>query len=129
MASILVVDDERDVVTLITFLLSKDGHSVSAAYNGAEVLAHCGVQPKKEDAALPDLIILDVMMPVMDGSTACAKLLEGEKTRSIPVIILSAKGQMQEAFKSLPNVVSLVPKPFDPQTLRDEVSRILEKAG
>ena len=122
MASILVVDDERDVVTLIKFLLEKDGHTVSAAYNGAEALELLGAADPK-----PDLVILDVMMPQVDGYTASRKLADNPATRPVPIIILTAKGQMKDLFDSSPNVASYVEKPFDPKTLRETVKTILAK--
>ncbi|MBI4347766.1 MAG: response regulator [Elusimicrobia bacterium] len=75
---IMVVDGEWDAVTLIRFLLEKDGHQVLEEHNGVDALAELGVEPKKEGAALPDLIILDVMMPLMDGYATA--------TRPIPVV-------------------------------------------
>ena len=141
MASILVVDDERDVVTLIKFLLEKDGHSVLTAYNGAEALELLfaaaapkptepigeEVQPPKAVGALPDLVILDVMMPQVDGYTASRKLADNPATRPVPIIILTAKGQMKDLFDSSPNVASYVEKPFDPKTLREMVKTVLAK--
>src|ERR1035441_1235230 len=97
MARVLVVDDERDVVELVKFLLERDGHQVIEAFNGREAL-------EKAYAELPDLIILDIMMPEMDGYTVNARLTETESTRRIPVIILTAKGQMRDVFEMASNV-------------------------
>ncbi len=121
----MVVDDERDVVTLIKFLLERDGHQVSEAYNGAEALEKLGVQPEDKTAEIPDLMILDVMMPVMDGYTLSAKLGENPRTRAIPLLVLTAKGEMRDLFELAPNVSSYIEKPFDPKTLRDLVSGML----
>ncbi|MEK7744246.1 MAG: response regulator [Elusimicrobiota bacterium] len=122
MASILVVDDERDVVTLIKFLLEKDGHTVSTAYNGAEALEILFAAAPK-----PDLVILDVMMPQVDGYTASRRLADNPATRPVPILILTAKGQMKDLFDSSPNVASYVEKPFDPKTLREMVKTVLAK--
>jgi CheY-like chemotaxis protein len=103
MARIMVVDDERDVVTLIKFLLEKDGHQITEAYNGADGLAKLGVEPKAEGVTLPELIIMDV----------------------IPLIILTAKGQMRELFEMAPNVAAYLEKPFDPKNLRELVTGML----
>ncbi|MBI4347968.1 MAG: response regulator [Elusimicrobia bacterium] len=121
----MVVDDERDVVTLIRFLLEKDGHEVLEAYNGVDALAKLGVEPKKEGAPLPDLIILDVMMPLMDGYATATRLREDPTTRPIPVVVLTAKGQMRELFEMAPNVAAYIEKPFDPKNLRDLVAGML----
>ncbi len=129
MANIMVVEDEKDVVTLLKFLLEKDGHKVTEAYNGLEALGKMGVDLNKKTEALqfiPDLILLDVMMPVMDGYSVCTKLQEMESTRSIPVIVLTAKGEMRELFDRA-NVAAYVNKPFDIQKLRQVIAQILER--
>lgn len=118
MARILLVDDERDVVTLIKFMLEKDGHLVLCAYDGAEALAKAGVEPRDETAVVPDLVILDVMMPVMDGETVRERLAEDARTASVPVITLTAKGAPQAA----PGRGAYLEKPFDPRELRDLVA-------
>lgn len=124
MARILIVDDERDVVTLVQFLLEKDGHKVSTAYNGQEALAVMGVEPKAE-VELPDLVVLDVMMPVMDGYTVSARLADDPKARLVPVIVLTAKGEMRDLFQLAPNVAAYIEKPFDPKKLRELISGML----
>ncbi len=127
MARILLVDDERDVVTLIKFMLEKDGHMVIAAYDGAEALAKAGVEPRDETAVIPDLVILDVMMPVMDGFVVCARLREDERTKAVPVLVLTAKGGSEGRLDGGCNVTSYLEKPFDPKDLRELVSSLLEK--
>jgi CheY-like chemotaxis protein len=67
MAAIMVVDDEPEIVTLLRFVLEADGHAVGSAVHGADALDKLGVEPARADASLPDLIVLDIMMPVMDG--------------------------------------------------------------
>lgn len=116
MARILLVDDERDVVTLIKFMLEKDGHLVLCAYDGAEALAKAGVEPRDETAVVPDLVILDVMMPVMDGETVRARLAEDARTAAVPVITLTAKGAPADGRGVY------LEKPFDPRELRDLVA-------
>lgn len=127
MARILLVDDERDVVTLIKFMLEKDGHMVVPAYDGGEALAKIGVEPRDETAVAPDLVILDVMMPVLDGYAVCSRLYENPRTRAVPVIVLTAKGQTKDLFHSTPNVAAHIDKPFDPKALRELVSGMLAK--
>jgi DNA-binding response OmpR family regulator len=127
MARILLVDDERDVVTLIKFMLEKDGHMVIPAYDGAEALAKAGVEPRDETAVIPDLVILDVMMPVMDGFAVCARLQEDERTKTVPVLVLTAKGGAEGRLDGGCNVTSYLEKPFDPKDLRELVSSLLEK--
>lgn len=114
----MVVDDENDVVELIKFMLEKDGHEVVTASNGQEAL-------DKVEVARPELIILDIMMPEMDGYTVNTRLQEKEDTKTIPVIILTAKGQMKDLFELGTNVVCFMEKPFDPRGLRDKIREIL----
>ena len=66
-------------------------------------------------------------MPQVDGYTASRKLADNPATRPVPIIILTAKGQMQDLFDSSPNVASYVEKPFDPKMLRETVKTILAK--
>ncbi|OGS05018.1 MAG: hypothetical protein A3G41_01055 [Elusimicrobia bacterium RIFCSPLOWO2_12_FULL_59_9] len=120
MAKILIVDDERDVVALIRFLLEKDTHQVIESYNGSDALEALKGMPEK-----PDLIILDIMMPVMDGYTVNTKLQDDRTTASIPVMVLTAKGQMKDLFQHAPNVAAYMEKPFDPKVLREKVRAIL----
>ncbi|MBI4052372.1 MAG: response regulator [Elusimicrobia bacterium] len=117
---ILVVDDEKDVVTLVKFLLEKDGHIVLEASNGEEAL-------KVATSYSPDLIILDIMMPVMDGYTLNSKLQENPSLSSIPVIVLTARGQMKDLFLIAPNVTAFIEKPFDPKQLRDLIQTTLNR--
>lgn len=128
MARILLVDDERDVVTLIKFMLEKDGHTVISAFDGAEALAKAGIEPRDETAVIPDLVILDVMMPVMDGYTVCARLQEDDRTKAVPVLVLTAKGAVKEDFKPDCRVTEHLEKPFDPKALRELVAGLLEKS-
>lgn len=124
MAAIMVVDDEPEIVTLLRFILEKDGYAVSDANNGQDALDKLGA------GGLPDLIILDIMMPVMDGYTLNMKLQANATTRSIPILVLTAKGQkMRDLFEMAPNVAAYVQKPFDPKMLRELIAGILKKAS
>ena len=127
MGRILLVDDERDVVTLIKFMLEKDGHMVVCAYDGAEALAKAGVEPRDETVVLPDLVIMDVLMPVMSGEAACARLREDARTKAVPILVLTAKGQADGQLDPACGKLSRLEKPFDPRTLRELVSSLLEK--
>ena len=118
MTKILVVDDEKDVVELLTFLLQKDGFNVVTASNGKEAL---DLVPKET----PDLILLDVMMPEMDGYTVQTQLMENPKTKEIPIIILTAKGQLKDVFAMSSNVKAYIEKPFDPKTLRAKIQEAI----
>lgn len=126
MSMILVVDDEPEIVTLLRFVLERDGHKILDASNGAVALERLGVDPPAQGAELPDLIILDIMMPVMDGYTLNSRLQKEGRTKAIPILVLTAKGQkMRDLFEMAPNVAAYVQKPFDPKMLRELISGIL----
>jgi CheY-like chemotaxis protein len=128
LGNILVVDDEPEIITLLRFMLEREGHAVSAATNGLAALEALGLEPLDPAVKLPDLMILDIMMPVMDGFTLNARLQDFPATRSLPVIVLTAKGQkMRDLFQSSPNVAAYVQKPFDPKMLRDLIAGILTR--
>ena len=127
MAAIMVVDDEPEIVTLLRFVLEADGHSVNSAIHGADALEKLGVEPVKADSSLPDLIVLDIMMPVMDGYQLNMRLQSEARTKDIPILVLTAKGQkMRDLFEMAPNVAAYVQKPFDPKMLRELISGILQ---
>lgn len=114
---ILVVDDEPNIRQLLEYNLKLDGHEVLLAGDGAEAL-------EKVVSDL-DLILLDVMMPIMDGLETCSKLKTNPKTKDIPVFMLTAKSQM----KDIEGAFSLgadgyLTKPFDPATLN---TRLIKK--
>jgi CheY-like chemotaxis protein len=126
MARILVVDDEPEIVTLLRFVLEADGHEVSSAAHGLDALEKLGVEPAKDELPLPDLIVLDIMMPVMDGYELNMRLQTEARTKDIPILVLTAKGQkMRDLFEMAPNVAAYVQKPFDPKMLRELISGIL----
>ena len=125
MARILVVDDERDVATMLKFMLEKDGHVVEAAHDGLQALAAMGVEPADAGKPLPDLVILDVMMPELDGYAVCARIFSEPRTKTVPVVMLTAKGGMRELHAVTPNVAAHVDKPFDPRALRELVAGML----
>lgn len=125
MARILIVEDEQAIVTLMTFILEKSGHEVQAAYNGLEALGLLGVEPKSPAAPLPDLIVLDVMMPVMDGHTMSLRLREDPRTAAIPLLVVTAKGDTRALFDEMPGVAAFFGKPFNPKDLREAVARAL----
>jgi len=124
--TILVVDDEPEIVTLLRFVLEKEGYAVNEASNGQVALEVLGMEPVKAETSLPDLLILDIMMPVMDGYALNMRLQAADRTRSIPILVLTAKGQkMRDLFEMAPNVAAYVQKPFDPKMLRELIAGIL----
>ncbi|MBI3566286.1 MAG: response regulator [Elusimicrobia bacterium] len=127
MARILVVDDEPDVAVMLKFMLEKDGHSVSTAGNGLQALEVLGVEPADASKAVPDLAILDMMMPGLDGYGVCVRMFEDPRTKAIPVIMLTGKDDMRELNHRAPNVAAHVSKPFDPRSLRELIAGMMGK--
>ena len=111
---------------LVKFILEKDGHRVTEAYNGVEAVAALGIEPPQPEKELPELVVLDVMMPIMDGHTVALKMRECARTAKVPVLILTAKGDMRDLFESMPNVAAFFSKPFTPPALRAAVGKALE---
>ncbi len=123
---ILVVDDERHIVRLVEVNLARAGYDVITAYDGVEALE----KVKQEN---PDMIVLDVMMPRMDGFEVLKHLQADPDTQDIPVIMLTAKAQDADIFRGWSSgVSSYLTKPFNPRELLTFVERIfqsLEEGG
>ncbi len=115
MAKVMVVDDEKDVVYLIKVLMEREHLEVIEAYNGLE--AYNMLTGPAAGKIIPDAIVLDIMMPEMDGYTFQSKLQEIEGLSKIPIIILTAKGQMKDLFELSSNIFAFVDKPFEPKNL------------
>ncbi len=115
MSKVMVVDDEKDVVYLIKVLMEREKFEVLEAYNGLE--AYNKLTEDGPNKVLPDVIILDIMMPEMDGYTFQSKLQELDGLRDIPIVILTAKGQMKDLFELSSNIFAFVEKPFEPKNL------------
>ena len=124
MAKVLVVDDEPAMVMLMRFVLEKSGHAVTEAHNGLEALGALGVRPENPAADLPDLILLDVMMPVMDGLAAAQAMSAHPRASKVPILVVTAKGDLRPLFEALPQVAGFFQKPFDPKQLREAVGRV-----
>ena len=119
---ILVVDDEPNILKVLTERLKLNDYEVICASDGLEAL-------EKAQNQSPDLIILDIMMPNMDGFEAGSKLKADDKTKSIPIIVLSAKGDKNTIVKTMGKVCAkdYIVKPFRPEILLEKVKEILEK--
>jgi len=117
---ILVVDDDRDLVDILTMVLTGKAYQVVRAYGPQEALAAV-------DREHPDLILLDVMMPVVNGFEVCSRLKADPATRDIPVIMLSAMGQGESIDRGMAaGAVDYIVKPFDPIQLSEIVARHLK---
>ena len=120
MAHILIVDDEDKIRTLIRKYAEFEGHQVSEASNGMEALT----LHKKESF---DLIIMDIMMPYLDGLSACREI---RKTDDIPIIMLSARGEEYDRISGFQlGVDDYVVKPFSPKELMLRIDAILKRVS
>jgi len=116
---IVLAEDEPQIARLIEFKLKKEGYQVTWKENGEEAL-------KAIKADKPDLILLDVMMPVMDGYQVLRRLKEDESLRNIPVIMLTARAQERDVVKGIDmGAEDYITKPCHPAELLARVKRIL----
>ena len=124
---ILVVDDEPPIVRLMEFILARQGHEMLIAVNGQEAL-------DKVRAHQPDLVLLDIMLPRIDGYEVARTLRADPATATLPIIMLSAKAQEEDIQKGIDvGVDEYITKPFSPEQLvgvvGDYLSRVPGKTG
>jgi two-component system alkaline phosphatase synthesis response regulator PhoP len=118
---ILVVDDEKDIVDLIRYNLAKEGYEVLTAANGEEAL--------KRAAGGPDIIILDLMMPVLDGFETCRRLKSDPRTSKIPIMFLTARSsEIDEVVGLELGADDYIQKPISPRKLVARVKTLLRRA-
>ena len=119
---VLLVDDSPDSLSFLTEALEESGYSVLIATSGASALSIV-------DRITPDLILLDAVMPGMDGFETCQRLKAHGVVAQVPVIFMTAKVQKADVERYQALGAGVIPKPFDPMRLPDEVDRILGAAG
>ena len=118
---ILVVDDEVDLVETVRFSLELEGYDVLIAYNGEEALN----QARKEN---PDLILLDLMLPKLDGYKVCRLLKFDERYKHIPILMLTAKTQEKDKATGMETGANeYITKPFEMDELMKKVKGYLNK--
>jgi len=116
MAKILIAEDEFDTRELISFTLKHAGHEVISTQNGEEAI-------KTIETELPDLVLLDIRMPRKSGYEVCKLIKEGEETKHIPVLFLSAKDQEIEIIDGMQaGADAYILKPFSPDNLIQQIS-------
>jgi CheY-like chemotaxis protein len=128
MARILIIDDEPTVLKLIATILAKAGHTITSCSSGSTALKTLGVISSDSEPEPPDLIILDIMMPKMDGYSISRAIRNAPRTRDIPLIIVSALREMSRLFTATVDVQGFINKPFSPEELIAEVGRVLESS-
>ncbi len=117
--TIMVVDDNEDLVEIVRLTLESKGFNVRCAYSGQELFT--GLEEQK-----PDLILLDIMMPKMDGLEVLTRLRENSDTASIPVILLTAKVQHEDLLRGYEMGADYyITKPFTPTQVLEGVNLIL----
>ena len=120
---IAVVDDEEDIVELVSHHLKRDGFKVKEFYNGRDFLSYI-------KSVIPDLVILDIMLPGVDGLEICRILKNASRTSSLPTIMLTAKGTEADVVVGLElGADDYIVKPFSPRELVARVKSILRRTG
>lgn len=115
---ILIIEDERDLTDVLSYNLQREGYEPIVAHDGQEGL-------RKAQTILPDLIILDLMLPTLSGLDVCRELRAGERTRDIPIIILTAKTEETDQVVGFAlGADDYVPKPFSVKVLLHRIKAI-----
>jgi DNA-binding response OmpR family regulator len=120
---IVYIEDDLEMIDLVNLILNRRGYHVLGAHGGKNGL-------DLVNSELPDLVLLDLMMPGMDGWEVYQQLKANEKTRSIPIIIITAKAQDIDRVLGLhiAKVEDYICKPFRPQELLDSVERVMNSS-
>jgi len=121
--SVLVVEDEEDIRELVSYTLLKEGYQVASVASGEEALSIAEAQP-------PDLILLDLMLPGVDGLTVCRRLRSTPQTASVRIVMLTAKGEEADVVAGLNTGANdYITKPFSRNVLIARVRAALRNAG
>ena len=122
-ARILLVDDEPDLAQMVSVRLKAAGYEVSTAYDGQEAL-------EKVKESRPDLMILDLMLPKLDGYKVCRLLKFDERTRGIPILIFTARAQVEDVTLATEcGADAYLTKPFEAKVLLAKLQELLAAAG
>ncbi len=120
---VLVADDDRNVINIIRYSLEPELFEILEATNGKEALGMVFAES-------PDILVLDIMMPDMDGYKVCEELKEHDSTKNIPIIILSAKTSVDDKIKAMDlGIDDYIIKPFDPRELKARIKMRLRPAS
>ncbi|MBI5251948.1 MAG: response regulator transcription factor [Desulfomonile tiedjei] len=118
---VLVVDDDEDILELVRYNLAKEGYQVHCVPSGEQAL-------KKAREDIPDLILLDLMLPGLDGLDVCRQLRNSPETSGIPIIMITAKGEDADIVSGLElGADDYVIKPFSPRVLLARIKKALRK--
>ena len=120
---ILVVEDEEDILELVTYHLSREGYQVSGVASGEEAL-------RKARSESFDLVILDLMLPGIDGLEVAKRLQNDPKTKQVPLVMLTAKGEEADIVTGLElGADDYIPKPFSPRVLVARVRAVFRRSA
>ena len=118
---VLVVDDEDDLLELVRYNLAKDGYDVECVGSGEQALQSARTNP-------PDLVVLDLMLPAVDGLEVCRRLKADARTREVPIIMLTAKGEESDMIAGLERGADdYIAKPFSPRVLGARIKALLRR--
>ena len=116
---ILLADDEEDIKTVMRLFLEEKGYEIVTAFDGLDAI---DITRREQ----PDLILLDIMMPVINGYEVCQKLKADASTANIPIVMLSAAAHADSVKKGLDaGAVDYLVKPFDPEKLEEVIQHVL----
>jgi two-component system phosphate regulon response regulator PhoB len=119
---ILIVEDERSLTQALEYNFKREGYEVAVAHDGAEGL-------RKAQTLLPDAIVLDLMLPTMDGLEICRELRRGERTRNLPILMLTARSEETDQVVGFSTGADdYVTKPFNTKVLLQRVKALLRRA-
>ncbi len=122
-ANVLVIDDEEDLIELVRYNLSQEGFAVSAARDG-----ETGLAAARHD--MPDVVVIDLMLPGIDGLEVCRALRADDRTSHIPIIMLTAKGAESDRVVGLEmGADDYVTKPFSPRELAARIKAVLRRVA
>ena len=120
MAKILIVDDDTEISSLVKYAVESVGHEVQVCENGREVM-------DKLNDFMPELLILDVMLPGIDGFSLATEITENKKFESMPIIVLSALEPSRTMFQKFTQVSAFLSKPFNTDDFLESVKTALAK--
>lgn len=118
---ILIVEDERGLTQTLSWYFNREGYETVVAHDGPEGL-------RKAQTLLPDLVLLDVMLPGMSGMEVCRELRSGDRTRDLPIIMITARGEEADQIEGYAKGADwYVPKPFNNKILLQQVKALLRR--
>ncbi len=119
---IVIADDDKDILNLLCYILEREGYRVSKANNGEDAL-------RMVEAELPDLVLLDVMMPRLNGLDVCRRIRQNPRLRSTPILILTAQSEESSEVEGLDaGADDYLPKPIAPRRLMSHVRALLRRS-